>query len=97
MSKRKLNYEDAIDIWIRFWLGHERHEIIRDYDQNPLRVYEIWWEEKFIGSRDDAETTFRTRHPELARGVSFSALKKTRKFVSRRAPDREDDEQGRLF
>jgi hypothetical protein len=97
MAKRKLTYEDSIDIWIRFWLRHERHEIVREYEQNPMRVYEIWWEEKFVGSREDAEITFRTRYPDISRRTDFSPLKKTRKFVSRRIAGTKDKGQGRLL
>ena len=97
MTKRKLTYENAIDIWLRRWLGHERHAIIRDFDQNPIRIYEIWQEEAFPGSREDAEITFRTRHPDLAKTVDFSPHKKTRKLVSRRSADPQEDRQGQLF
>lgn len=97
MSKRKLTYEDAIEIWIRRWLGHERYAIICDFDQNPMRIYEVWQEEAFPGSREDAEITFRTRYPDSAKSVDFSPHRKTRKLVSRGSSDGEDDRQGRLF
>ncbi|HET6320435.1 MAG TPA: hypothetical protein VFF87_00125 [Hyphomicrobium sp.] len=97
MTARKLTYEDAIDIWVRFWIGDERHKIVRDYDQNPMRVYEIWWEEKFRGSRQDAEMTFRTRYPERADRMDFSPLKKTRRFVRRGPTHETDSDQGWLF
>jgi len=97
MTDRKLNYEDAVEIWIRRWLGEERHAIIRAFDQNPMRVYEIWQEETFIGSREDAEVTFRTRYSQLAGTTDFSPHKKARRLVALKVADTDDDRQGRLF
>ena len=97
MSKRKLNYEDAIEIWIRRWLGEEKLAIILEFEQNPYRVYEIWEEETFVGSREDAEITFRTRYPALANSVDFSPHTKTRRLISRRLCNGDDDRQGDLF
>lgn len=74
MTKRKLTNEDAVEIWVRMWLGEEKHAIILDFEQNPARVYEVWWEEGFIGSREIAEESFRTRYPGRAATTDFSPL-----------------------
>ena len=95
MAKRKLNYDDAIEIWIRRWLGEERVSIVLEFEQNSYRVFEVWEEEAFVGSREDAEITFRTRYPDLAKTVDFSPHQKTRRLVSRRAADRRST--GRLL
>ena len=97
MTKRKLTYEDAIDIWIRRWLGEERVSIVLAFEQNSYRVYEVWEEEAFVGSREDAEITFRSRYPSLAKNVDFSPHKKTRRLISRRSSNVDDDRQGDLF
>ena len=97
MAKRKLTYDDAIEIWIRRWLGEERVSIALEFEQNSYRVYEVWEEEAFAGSREDAEITFRTRYPALAKNVDFSPHKKTRRLISRRSSDGDDDRQGKLF
>ncbi len=97
MAKRKLTYEDAIEIWIRRWLGEERVAIVLEFEQNSYRVYEVWEEEAFVGSREDAEITFRTRYPALAKNVDFAPHKKTRRLISRRSSDGDDERQGELF
>jgi len=97
MTKRKLTRDDAIDIWIRRWLKHERHQIIRDFDQNPMRIYEVWQEETFKGSREDAEIVFRTNYPHLVSQTDFAPHKKTRKLVGRVASTVAEPRQRRLF
>jgi hypothetical protein len=68
-----------------------------EFEQNPYRVYEIWEEETFVGSREDAEITFRTRYPALAKSADFSPHKKTRRLISRHSSNVDDDRQGDLF
>lgn len=60
-----LREADAIDIWIARWLGIRRKDLIERYDCDPRRLYEIWQEEKFPGSRAKALDLFQTRHPTL--------------------------------
>ena len=64
-SGHTLTMADAIDIWIARWLRVKRMELCRRYGCDPRRLYEIWGEERFIGSRQKALVVFLERHPEL--------------------------------
>lgn len=96
MTKRNLTPEDAIEIWILRWRGKERHAIVREFDQNPMRIYEIWQEDTFKGSREEAEIIFRTQYPELVPYTDFSPHVKSRKLVKRKGAE-EDPRQPRFF
>ena len=41
------------------------------YGCDSRRLYEIWWGEKFPGSRAKAEKLFRERHPGLSERTAF--------------------------
>jgi hypothetical protein len=60
-----LTEADAIDIWIARWLRVRPKALIRRYGCDPRRLYEIWGEERFPGSRDRALQEFRERFPRL--------------------------------
>lgn len=62
---RSLTEDDAINIWIARWLQVRRCDLIRRYGCDPRRLYEIWGEERFVGSRDKAMAAFRERYPSL--------------------------------
>jgi hypothetical protein len=62
---RRLSEADAIDIWIARWLRIRRKDLIARYACDPRRLYEIWEEKRFTGSRDKALELFRQRHPTL--------------------------------
>ena len=62
---RRLSEADAIDIWIARWLRIRRKDLIARYGCDPRRLYEIWEEKRFIGSRDKALELLRERHPTL--------------------------------
>jgi hypothetical protein len=64
-SGRPLTATDATDIWIARWLRVPVIAMVRRYGCDPRRLYEIWGEEKFIGSRRRALDIFLARHPEL--------------------------------
>lgn len=68
----RISEAEAIDIWIARWLGVPRKDLLRRYQCDPRRLYEIWWEERLVGSRQQAETLFRERYPVLAGHVDFS-------------------------
>ncbi len=57
---------DAVDIWIARWLKIRRRDLISRYECDPRRLYEIWQEERFAGSRDKALSVFQERFPSLA-------------------------------
>ena len=62
---RRLSEADAIDIWIARWLRIRRKDLIARYGCDPRRLYEIWEEKRFVGSRDKALELLRQRHPTL--------------------------------
>ena len=64
-APRRLSEADAIDIWIARWLRIRRKDLIARYACDPRRLYEIWEEKRFAGSRDKALELFRERHPTL--------------------------------
>lgn len=65
-SRPPLCEADAVDIWIARWLKIRRRDLVSRYDCDPRRLYEIWQEERFAGSRDKALSVFLERFPSLA-------------------------------
>ena len=65
-SRPPLSEADAVDIWIARWLKIRRRDLISRYGCDPRRLYEIWQEERFAGSRDKALSVFLQRFPSLA-------------------------------
>lgn len=66
VQRRPLTEADAIDIWIARWLKVRRRDLIQRYGCDPRRLYEIWQEDRFAGSRDKAMKLFEARFPGLA-------------------------------
>ena len=64
-APRRLSEADAIDIWIARWLRIRRKDLIVRYACDPRRLYEIWEEKRYAGSRDRALELFRQRFPTL--------------------------------
>ncbi len=62
---RRLTGADAVDIWISRWLRIRRKNILAKYRCDPRRLYEIWEETRFVGSRARALEVFRSRYPYL--------------------------------
>jgi hypothetical protein len=62
---RPLTHADAVDIWIARWLKVRRRDLLQRYGCDPRRLYEIWQEDRFAGSRDAALAVFRDRYPFL--------------------------------
>jgi hypothetical protein len=69
--RRSLSETDAIDIWIARWLRIRRKDLLIRYGCDPRRLYEIWEERRFPGSRAKALALFTERHPGLADRVDF--------------------------
>ena len=65
IARRPLTEDDAVDIWIARWLRVRPADLVRRYACDPRRLYEIWEEKRFTGSRDKALELFRERHPTL--------------------------------
>ncbi len=64
-AKRSLAETDAVDIWIARWLRVRRKDLVVRYGCDPRRLYEIWEEKRFPGSRDKARALFAERYPSL--------------------------------
>lgn len=71
VARRALSEADAIDIWIQRWLRIRRKDIVARYGCDPRRIYEIWEEKRFPGSRDKALAIFRERYPTLEAQTDF--------------------------
>ena len=68
---RPLTAADAIDIWIARWLRIRRKDLLIRYGCDPRRLYEIWEEKRFPGSRAKAAELFATRYPTLTDRIDF--------------------------
>lgn len=65
VARRPLTEDDAVDIWIARWLRTRPIDLRRRYACDPRRLYEIWEETRFPGSRARALDEFRARFPGL--------------------------------
>ncbi len=63
--RHPLTEDDAIDIWIARWLRIRPVDLQRRYACDPRRLYEIWEETRFPGSRASALAEFQRRFPGL--------------------------------
>jgi hypothetical protein len=50
----KLTFDDAVEIWRRFWRGEFQNRIAADFDVNPGRVNDVLKERAHKGSRTSA-------------------------------------------
>ncbi len=86
---RPLNEDAAVDIWIARWLRMRRIDLVRRYNCDPRRLYEIWEGTRFPGSREKALKRFEAEYPGLMDRVDFG--------THRRIPRRPvDDMEGQL-
>jgi len=65
VARRPLTEDDAVDIWIARWLRIRPIDLQRRYACDPRRLYEIWEEARFPGSRTRALKEFQVRFPGL--------------------------------
>jgi hypothetical protein len=72
-----LTETDAIDIWIARWLRIRCKDLIARYECDPRRLYEIWQEEKFAGSRAKAFEVLQTRYPGLVERIDPGPHRRT--------------------
>jgi hypothetical protein len=70
-ARRPLCEADAVDIWIARWLRVRRKELLARYGCDPRRLYEIWEEKRFVGSRDKARALFIERYPGLVDRIDY--------------------------
>jgi hypothetical protein len=69
--KRPLAEADAVDIWIARWLRVRRKELVARYGCDPRRLYEVWEEKRFLGSREKARALFAERYPSLVDRIDY--------------------------
>ena len=65
VAARPRTEDDAVNIWIARWLRVRQKDLVRRYGCDPRRLYEIWEEARFPGSRKRALDVFRKRYPGL--------------------------------
>jgi hypothetical protein len=70
-GRRPLAEADAVDIWIARWLRVRRKDLLARYGCDPRRLYEIWEEKRFAGSREKAKTLFVERYPGLVDRIDY--------------------------
>lgn len=73
---RRINSDDAVDIWIARWLNIRRVDILRRYACDPRRLYEIWQGDRFPESRERALKVFKQRYPTLLDRIDFGNHKR---------------------
>jgi hypothetical protein len=86
--KRALTEADAIDIWIARWLRIRRKDLLIRYGCDPRRLYEVWEETRFPGTRAKALELFRARYPGLTDRVDYGLH---RRIVRRPPPELQPD------
>jgi hypothetical protein len=50
----RLTFDDAVDVWLRYWAGEYQHTIAASYGVNPGRVNEVLKGHKHEGSEQVA-------------------------------------------
>jgi hypothetical protein len=80
--RRRLTEEDAVAIWIARWLRVKRRELAQRFDCDARRLYEIWQEERFPGSRERAMELFRDRYPGLVDRIDYGPHRRNPRHVS---------------
>jgi hypothetical protein len=69
--KRALTHADAVDVWIARWLRVRRKDLLARYGCDPRRLYEIWEQKRFPGSRETAKDLFLERYPGLVDRIDY--------------------------
>jgi hypothetical protein len=82
-APRRLVEADAVDIWIARWLRVRRKDLLLRYSCDPRRLYEVWEEKRFPGSRDKALKIFLERYPTLVDRVDYGPHRR----IPRRVPE----------
>jgi hypothetical protein len=52
--KKRLTRGEAVESWLYLWDGRDRQWIARVFGVNTFRIYEVWREDVFVGSREEA-------------------------------------------
>lgn len=53
-ANRRLSFDEAVQVWPRYWAGEYQDRIAASFDVNPGRVSEVVKERKHQGSREAA-------------------------------------------
>lgn len=53
-SPRSLSFQEAVQVWLRYWAGEYQDRIAASFDVNPGRVNEVVKGHKHQGSREAA-------------------------------------------
>jgi hypothetical protein len=51
MRKTKFTFDEAVDVWLRYWSGQFQSDIAADYRINAGRVNEVLKERTHVGSK----------------------------------------------
>lgn len=78
---RPLTEADAVDIWIARWLRVRRADLLARYRCDPRRLYEVWQEERFAGSRAKAIEIFQARYPGLVDRIDYGRHRRISRTV----------------
>lgn len=70
-ASARIGDADAVEIWIARWLRIPLKTLLARYGCDSRRIYEVWWGERYPGSRTRAEAEFRRRYPELADRTTY--------------------------
>lgn len=70
-SGQTLTEADAIEIWIARWLRVRPIDLVRRYQCDSRRLYDIWWGKAFPAARKRAEQAFLERYPGAADRTAF--------------------------
>jgi hypothetical protein len=73
LARRPLTEDDAVQIWLARWLKIRPKDLVRRYACDPRRLYEIWEETRFPGSRTKALVVLRARYPGLSERIDPGA------------------------
>ncbi len=65
IARRPLTEDDAVNIWIARWLRVRPKDLVRRYACDPRRLYEIWEETRFPGTRTRALKLLTERYPGI--------------------------------
>lgn len=65
LRRNRLTEDDAVAIWQARFLKVRPKDLVRRYQCDPRRLYEIWEEARFPGTRAKALELLRARYPGI--------------------------------
>ncbi len=71
----------AKDIWKARWRGVKVQTLIKEYGENTYRFYEVWKEEKNMGTRLAAYEELKLEDPKLAASINPLPHKQTSQVI----------------